>query len=51
MHWFVEFYKGVDDEAWAPYEPSWLGVGEEMDPGIGEMWASPPRGGGGGGEG
>ena len=42
--------EGVDDEAWAPSETSWLGVGEGLELGTGEVWASCPKSGGGDGE-
>ena len=31
---------GVDNEAWAPWEPSWLGVREGVESSTGEVQAS-----------
>ena len=47
----MEPYEGVDEETRTFYEPDWLGVGEGVEAGIGEVRVSPSGGGGGGGEG
>ena len=45
----METCEGVDEEA--PYKLGWLGVGRGVEPGTGEVRASPLNGRGGGGEG
>ena len=46
----MEPYEGWDNEAWALYKLGWLGVGEGVKLGTGEV-CSPLGGGGGDGEG
>ena len=43
----MEPCKGVDDEAWEAWEPSWLRIGEGLELRMGEVRVSPLRGGGG----
>ena len=50
MHWFVEPCEGVHEEIYAPCKLSCLGVGEGVEPSIGEVQGSPPGGGGRDGE-
>ena len=40
----MELCEVVDNEAWTPCKPGWVGVGEGVEPGTGEVRASPPGG-------